>query len=393
MKPVLSAELLLVAACCQWPPNEARNAAIERAAAKSLDWDSVLREARQHRVEGLVRNGLREAGIGVPERIASVLTERTVALGRQSLVNASEEIRLSKALSAASLPFLFVKGTTLAMRVYKTLGLKTSWDIDLLVSGADIHEACALLSTLGYERKTPDPALSDLKFRRWMAQCKETLWINPSRGAAVEIHIALMDNTQLLRGIGLASPRQEVRVADGIVLPTLADAELFSYLCVHGTGHHWTRLKWLADAAALLSATGADPQRMYRQSVNLGAGRSPAVALLLCNRLLGLALPPQFVDELRGDWAARWLESMALEAIALCSRTEFGREAPAHIVRMMIGHFLMKKGWRHSAAELRHKALMAYGESHLAMPVWLRFPYTILLVPRWFLKRIRLSRS
>ena len=76
------------------------------------------------------------------------------------------------------------------------------------------------------------------------------------------------------------SPAQEVEIAPGIALPTLADEELFAYLAVHGASSAWFRLKWIADFAAILDArTGAEIERIYQKSQVLGAGRAAGQAL------------------------------------------------------------------------------------------------------------------
>src|SRR5689334_25316213 len=84
--PNLPSEFELVAACCRWPPSNARSGAIARALDPSLDWDAFLRVVKRQRVAGLVRDGLARSGISCPLRISQEL-ERMVAemeIGRAS---------------------------------------------------------------------------------------------------------------------------------------------------------------------------------------------------------------------------------------------------------------------------------------------------------------------
>src|SRR5206468_9642745 len=100
----------------------------------------------------------------------------------------------------------------------------------------------------------------------------------------LELHTSLVDSPAMLGGVSVASPLQQVAIAPGIVLPTLATDELFAYLVVHGATHAWSRIKWLADVAALLSGLPEkEIEPLYRRSLALGAGRSGGQALLLAH--------------------------------------------------------------------------------------------------------------
>ena len=103
----------------------------------------------------------------------------------------------------------------------------------------------------------------------------------------------------LLEGVGVASPTQAVAVLNGS-LTTLADAELFAYLCVHGATHGWFRLKWLADLGAWLAGKREDEiAGFYAEAERLGVGACAGQALLLCRNLLGLGLPTGLQPKLR----------------------------------------------------------------------------------------------
>ena len=388
----LSAETLLVAACCRRPGSEGREAAVSHAASRPLDWARFLRLTQRHRVEQLVQHGLLAACVEMPRPVADALAQRSAAVTRQNLVNAAEEARLYQSFRKTGMRSLFVKGTTVAILAYDSLAVKTGWDIDLLVPAASLDEATALLASLGYERRWPPASISDAQYRRWMAHSKESMWANPARRTLVDLHIGLVDNPGLLTGVGLTSPSQMVRVADGISLPTLADDELFAYLCVHGALHHWARLKWLADVAALV-AREKEPERLYRASLAVGAGRCSAVALLLCHRLFGTILPTALIAELRADRGVRRLESVALYTISSCEAQEEGRESALHVFRLMAADFLLRHSWRYVLAECRKQVIFPHHLRHLGLPPWLWLPYSLLRLPGWVIKRTRLSRG
>ena len=372
-----SAEFRLVAACCIRPSSPAREAAILSAASAPIDWDAFLVAVRRHRVEGLANDGLRAAGVTMPAPAAEALAARAAFLLRHNLANAAEEARLLRTLGDAGVPVLFVKGTTLAMLAYGSLALKNAWDIDMLVAPDDLGAACRALAGLGYARVLPRPDLPELHFRRWAARSKESLWAHHARGVHVELHTALVDNPHLL-GAGLGSPVQQVRIAEGVALPTLGRDALYAYLCVHGTAHAWSRLKWLADVAAFAGDDEAEIGRLHRAAVALGAGRCSAVALSLCAGLFGTRFAPP------ADGATRRLERTALWALASAAdgTREFG-DRPGEALRYFASHFLLSPRWRFKRAELLHKLLFPYTPGHLALPAWLSLPYTLGRIPAW----------
>ncbi len=220
-----------------------------------------------------------------------------------------------------------------------------------------------------------------------------TLWIHEKSGMVVELHTALVDNPSLLPGVSARSDLQLVRIGPGIELPTLRTDELFAYLCVHGATHAWARLKWLADVAALLRKVGPEEtERLYRRSIELGAGRSSAQALMLCARLLQLPLPSKLQPELRRDRPTQWLEELAISAMSGRGATELDDTVFGTVV-INLSHFLLGRGWRYKYSELARKTRNPEDQLAMPLPPYLHFIYPILAVPRWVWRRYQLSRS
>lgn len=348
----MPAELRLVVACCRWPPSPARDATVRGAAAAALDWGLFARVVARHRVEGLVHDALRRAEIAAPPPIASALASAAKQIAQHNLRFAAASVRLGAALDAAGIAHLFVKGVTLGVLAYGSLGHKRAWDIDLAVDPARYGEACGVLRAAGYRPLHADdrpgqdgPGARD----------KHSEWTNPA-GVAVELHASLVDNPLILPGLSVRSPRQAVPVAGGAALPTLAGDELFAYLCVHGGAHAWSRLKWIADVAALIAPLGDEQvARLYARSADLGAGRTAAQALLLCADLFDRRLPAGLHASLRRDPVTR-----ALVRMALGSMTRGGPDV--ELDRLVLGtvpihasHFFLQRGWRYKWLEARRK--------------------------------------
>ena len=275
----LPREFRLVAACCRWPPSPARDSAV-LAAAEGIDWALAARIAARHRVEGLVWNALRQAGAAVPEAVAERLREASARIMRQNLALTAESLRLAGLLDEAGIRHLFVKGVSLSMLVYGSIGPKMGWDIDLLVAPEAVEAAALVLEAAGYRLALPEGARGRERIGLWHRHWKESVWTTPDGRLTVELHSRLNDNPMLLPSVGPDSPSRPVEVSKGRFLATLRTDELFAYLCVHGASSAWFRLKWIADVGALIGACPPEEiERLYRRSQALGAGRAPAQAL------------------------------------------------------------------------------------------------------------------
>ena len=354
-RAALPREFALALACCRWPPSPAREEAVARAAER-VDWAHVLRVVRRHRVEALADDALRRAGVDIPADAALRLRSNAHATASQNLAFAAESKRLSGLLDAAGIDHLFVKGLTLNLLAYGSLGLKRSCDIDILIDPARYGAACDLIAEAGYECLLPGPTVGRRALLEFARAEKDTSWAHRGKRVKVELHQRLLPNPVLLPGIGLASPRQEVEIVRGIRQQTLAKEELFAYLCAHGGLTAWSRLKWLADLCALLKEDAPEEiERLYRFAQRNSAGRAAAGGLLLGHRLLALPLPSPLVEELEGDRANLRLVRLALgmmlqgEAAAELDEVRFGT------LRIHATTFILKPGWRYKASEVKRK--------------------------------------
>lgn len=388
----MSREFSLLAASCRWPATKGRDDEILRLISGELRWDVFVDLVKRHRVEGLVHRALTEARAQIPRQVARFLSVRAEAIVAQNLMQAAAAMRLKQLLSAKAIDFLFLKGATLGILAYETLSVKQAWDIDLLVAPERAVEAAGVLSRAGYSRSHPILELSEGQFADWMLYCKESLWTH-SDGTVVELHTALVDNPRLLCGISARTPSQEVSLGMGIPLPTLRRDELFAYLCVHGATHAWSRLKWLADVAALLSKQSPGQiEIMYRRAQQLGSERSAAQALLLCAQLLALDLPPALRDELGRDGRNHWLVRRALGAMAGHGATELD-DTVFGTIGINVSHLFLGRGLGFKMSELGRKLSNAEDRLIVRLPKPLTFLYPMIAVPLWVWRRYRMTRA
>jgi len=384
--PWNSPPFALLAACCRRPATSERDSAIRRLAA-GVDWSAFAALSKRHRVEGLARDALRVAGVGLPAKIDACLAERANEIAVHGLVLAAEAARLQGVLDQAEIPNLLLKGTALEVLAYGRLGLKSAWDIDLLVPPSAATRARQALEAAGYDLRDPGQA-TEAAFERWTNLAKESVFAGRANGVVVELHWALVDG-DLLPSIGTNSPAQWVPIVGGTSLRTLATDELLAYLMVHGTSHGWSRLKWLADLNAILPQ--GDPaalDEVHRRAVEIGAGACPSVAITLCRRLFDLEVSPALARTLDRSLKVRLLERVALDALTGGDGVELA-DRPFAEDRILMSRLLFGHGWRWRRREFVRQWTSVHDQTRLNLPRRLRFLYGVIRAPSWIWRRVR----
>jgi hypothetical protein len=375
----------LAAACCRSAGLD-RDVAV-RAAAEGVDWRYFGRVVARHRVEGLAWEALSRAGVAPDAAVAMELRHAALDIAAVGLRLAVESLRLQRALDETGLANLVLKGATLDRLAWGRLGLKRAWDIDLLVLPTDAAKARAVLETAGYSLMHPAEAAPQV-FATWVSLCKEAVFQRPGDGLIVELHWRLTDTALMLPNLSAASPAQTVQLADGVALRTLAPDELFAYLCVHGANHAWSRLKWLADLGGFLATLDdAGRGRLYRRARDLGAGRCPAAALLLCEALLGVRPPVEFNRAIHADIGASRLARLALDAMAGGGVDEI-QERRFFNDRIVLSQLLFAEGWRFRFAEFARQSVSIDDRMTLRLPRQLSFLYPLVRAPLWIRRRL-----
>ena len=341
-------EFKLLLACCRCSYAQGAAEEVHRWS-RHVDWPVFLRLARRHRVQSLVAQALYKAERAPPQSVAAGIANDAAEIAETNLRSAAECLRLLERFDERSIPLLFVKGLTLSALAYGDPFAKMSADIDILISPADVQGSADILRELRYDPVVPPPWKN---LSNWHRRNKESNWANADSGLVVELHTRLSDHPALIPDIGMSSPRQDIRIGPARSLPTLNTIDLATYLCVHGASSAWFRVKWISDFAALMAASGADIEEFHREALRRGAGRAPAQALLLADRLSLLRLPKSFAHELKADWASRLLARVALDQLqALQEPTQ----RPLGTASIHLSQPLLLPGWRFKFSELRRQ--------------------------------------
>jgi hypothetical protein len=387
----LSPEFVLTAVCCHWPPSDERAAAIRAAAPEVSDWEHFLRLVKRHRIAVQVRHALGETAIEIPVAIDRELKAIVDRVIRRGLRLAAETVRLQSLLTAAGIPNLALKGAALERLSYALISAKETRDIDLLVPQECAEAALMVIEHNGYRLSLPATKLSAMQRRALICYGREIELINPHKGLRVELQWRTADNPWPLRGVSARSKTQTVPLSEGAAVRTLAPDDLFSYLCVHGARHSWSRLKWLADLNALLVSSNADVEHHYRHAQKIGAGLCAAQGLLLCQRLLGLKLPAGLAKELETNRRHQKLVAIAMRAMTAPSTGSDRDPGIRGVLRELRNRFLLGQGLRFYLAECRLALVGSADIVRLPLPRPLHFLYPLLRLPLWLWRRIKLA--
>ena len=389
LRDALTPEFKIVAACCRPIGQSGRSAAIAVAATTPFDPEKILGHARAHRVEALVAQGLAEAGIMLPDAATERLQRRVQTARLQMLRNAAEEVRVGSLLHAAGVDALFVKGATLAMLAYGSLAHKASWDIDLLVARDRVGDAVAVLHRAGYAFDHPE-IVGTTDMQRFLERYRETSWTHAARGTTIELHWALADNPRMLPGIGIGSGHLKVAIAGHGQVATLGIPDLFAFLAVHGTAHGWSRLKWLADLAALTDAQALSLANIVKQADARNAGRCMATALLLMRDLLGTPLPPDLEALINRDRCVSQLACFSLQSmLAVADQNGKTDGSLSQWWALHHAHMIAAPGIRYALAEIATKLTRSTVPRRLRLPRWLLIPDALFVaIPLGLARRV-----
>ncbi|HEY1982269.1 MAG TPA: nucleotidyltransferase family protein [Xanthobacteraceae bacterium] len=383
----LTPEFLLTAACCRWPPSQARTDSIRAAAADIVDWEPFLRQVRRQRVAGLANAALAAAGIELPPPIAAVLSRQARRIVRTNLDFAFETLRLQRALEAEGIAALALKGVGLALLAYGSLDLKQARDMDFLIPPECAEAALRLLEGEGYVIWSPAQNLSPRQRRSLIRFAKEAELFHPGRQLHLELHWHAANNPLLLQGVEARSAAQSVDLSGRGAIRILAPGDQFAYLCVHGARHAWSRLKWLADVNALLATTAPDIGALYRHAQRAGAGLCAGQTLLLCRQLLALRLPPDLADEISANKRVRTLVGIGLRAMTAPHTETEVDGGVAGVARSVYTQFLLGQGLPFYAAQLRAASVTPVDVVLVPLPPFLHFLYPLLRLPLWVWRR------
>jgi hypothetical protein len=203
----------------------------------------------------------------------------------------------------------------MAAWLYGDVNARQCGDLDILVRRRDVGAAETALRSRGYR---PWQELSSREEQRHLRNEKDRVFLSSDGKFAVEVHWRFapryyrfpMDADTLWE-------RLEWRPFEGTPVLSIPREELLLILCVHGTRHQWSSLKWVCDVAMLVSRErDMNWERIIRRARRMGTERALLTGLFLANALLDAPLPAEARGRIERDPAIERLATQAWKGMA-----------------------------------------------------------------------------
>lgn len=273
--------------------------------------------------------------------------------------------RVLRALEAAGIPVIVLKGAALAETVYPTLADRPMGDVDLLVRPADREQASAVLEAAGY-RYVPEP---QQPFSPFATTFTGEMAFRGRDRTVIELHWQLTPSEWLQQLCDLdpapfwaAAQPLEVEGAHAL---QLAPHDLLLHLCVHLTVHGYGHGVGFTDIVQVVAAYQPFAWELFLARATRFRLRSLCYfPLEICVAVLGASVPAHVLAALRPPtWQRRLVRWIADPQKAATGGAPVGR-ARGYLLQVAV----------------------AERPIDLVRPLaWLLFPG-----PRWLAQRYRL---
>ncbi|MFK9117574.1 nucleotidyltransferase family protein [Peribacillus frigoritolerans] len=213
-----------------------------------IDWGLFLQLASHHRVYPLIYSKLKKADDNrIPQHVIQTLYKEFKKNTLQMLLLSGEMEQVSELFTENQIRLLYLKGPVIAADIYGDISLRTSKDLDILISITDLKRTEELLLSIGYEKEVFSNVLNEWKWRK-----HHVVYFHPQKNIQLEIHWRLQPFPLKEPKFNELWERKRVSTLSSYPVYFLGKEDLFLYLISHGARHGWFRLRWLLDIDQML---------------------------------------------------------------------------------------------------------------------------------------------
>lgn len=218
--------------------------AIDKEWFADIDWNDFLKLAMHHRVYSFIYPKMKEIDEKlIPSYVTQTLCRHFKRNTFQMIHLSAEMEQVSRLFAESQIRLLFLKGPVLAADLYGDISLRTSRDLDALISIHDLERVHDLLLKLGYVKEEDFPTvLNEWKWRR-----HHVTYSHPKKRIKLEIHWRLHPGPGKEPQFNELWERKRISSITSYPIYFLGREDLFIFLVSHGTRHGWSRLRWLTD--------------------------------------------------------------------------------------------------------------------------------------------------
>ena len=251
---------------------------------EGLDWDYFDRLVKQHKIQPLLIRGIRKLGPEAekyPSLAALAREQNRYAAGNMRRLQALAEV--NAAFAREGIRMLSMKGPLLSMELYGDPGMRTSKDLDLMVSPEDLSRAGEVLKGLGYELEPHPYATTPLRHKYYNLIENEKHEVYHRSEICIELH--WQHDYQTEQSFDALWERREERPFMGGKTAVMGADDRYPALFIHAAEHGFMRLRWLLDLYELQKKPGFSWERIFGLMERQGVGEVLLEAMLVMYRL------------------------------------------------------------------------------------------------------------
>ena len=256
----------------------------EQADFEGLDWEFFDRLVRQHKIQPLLIRGIRKLGPAAeqyPALAALAREQNRYAAGNMRRLQALAEV--NAAFAREGIRMLSMKGPLLSMELYGDPGMRTSKDLDLMVSPEDLTRAGEVLKGLGYELEPHPYAATPLQHKYYNLIENEKHEVYHRSEICIELH--WQHDYQTEQSFDDLWERREERPFMGGKTAVMGADDRYPALFIHAAEHGFMRLRWLLDLYELQKKPGYSWERLLGLMEQQGVVEILLAAMLVMYRL------------------------------------------------------------------------------------------------------------
>lgn len=209
-----------------------------------IDWEHFLKLTIHHRLFPVIYSCLKKMNVElVPKPVIEYMRKEYCSNTFRMLYLSREMEQISRLFLENGVRMLVLKGPVLALDLYGDVSLRTSVDIDILVSLSDLDKVHRLLVDSGYVKYDFfSTVLNDWKWR-----IHHLDYTHRQTNISVEVHWRMHPGPGKEPSFDELWERRRTSSLTNYPIYHLDREDLFLFLVTHGARHGWAQLSWLAD--------------------------------------------------------------------------------------------------------------------------------------------------
>jgi|GEM_PF-965630 len=277
--------------------------------ASAIKWEGVFRAALRWQVlpmlYPLLKDQPRQPGRSyIPDDIFKAMEAAYVKTFVVNEISFSELAEIIKALTAANIQVLLLKGAHLAPFVYQNVGMRWMSDVDILVHRADLPKAGDVLARMRYSYAETEPLVLDsfgkgkqVRGRTGIDWCKNhhmhLRYVNQERIQNLELHWAIAKSTSPFSiDVEGLWERAWTEKLNGIPCRVLSPEDLILHISLHDAYYHRLKAFGLRPCCDLAAVVRRCPRSIDWKVLGLRArqwrvGKYLCLMLTLSKELIG----------------------------------------------------------------------------------------------------------